>query len=178
MSRVRRRARAFTLLELMCMLSAASIVLSVLGKLLVDGIYLERIAGERADRLAVVDTMIERLRADALGATAATWNQSETGATVTLRTCCDGGRQQVDWVFRGDDVVRRVDGREADGFQAKRVRFAARIEQGSRFDILVVEMAVRPPARARSNRPRILSEPVLLPRSTLSAASTLPEPNP
>jgi len=166
--------RAFTLIELMAALSAAAIILSVLGKLLVDGIYLQRIAGERLDRLAVVDTMIERLRADALGAAANAWDPNAPSPTLTLLACDGARREHIEWIFRGGNVIRRVDAHETDGFRASRVRFAARIDRGDRFDVLVVTMTVQPPARAHSRPPREFSEPVLLPGGTASAADAGP----
>lgn len=164
MIRPRPQTRAFMLLELMFAISVASIIFFALGKLLLDGIYLQRIAAQRANRLAVTQALTERLRADALGAVAYAWNERESASTLKLHTYADGSHRQVDWVFRGDQVVRRADDRDAGGFRTERLRFYAQIERNTHADILALELIVCPPARSRHSSPRSSSERVLLPR--------------
>jgi type II secretory pathway pseudopilin PulG len=168
MSRSRRHVRAFTLVELMFVISAASIALFVLGKLLIDGIYLQRIAGERANRLAVLESMVETLRADALVASGYTLTENENGPTLALRTYAEGSYRRVEWAFQGDHVLRRVDGREAGRFAAPRVCLAARLEHGARFDILALQTTVSPPPRSSRKSPRTYAERLLLPRCAAS----------
>ena len=164
MIRPRRQIRAFTLLELIFAIAVAMLIVAVLGKLLLDGIYLQRIAWERSSRVAIAGALTDRLRADALGAIAHTWEEDATGATLSLFTCADGARRQVQWVFGSDDVLRRVDGREAGSFRAERLGFSAQIERKEQADLLMLDLIVSPPARARRRSPWISSECVLLRR--------------
>ncbi len=164
MTRPCRQIRAFTLVELIFAIAVAMVITAVLGKLLLDGIYLQRIAWERANRVAIAGALTDRLRADAAGAVSHTWEEDAAGATLSLLTCSDGTRRQVQWVFRPDDVLRRVDGREAGRFSVERLRFSAQLEQYERADLLVLDLIVSPPARARKMPPRTTSECVLLRR--------------
>ncbi len=164
MIRPRRQIRAFTLLELLIAIAVAMLIIAVLGKLLLDGIYLQRIAWERSTRMAIAGALTDRLRADAMGAVAHSWEEDAAGTTLSLLTCADGARRQVQWVFGQDNVVRRVDGREAGSFHAERLRFSAQLERYERADLLVLDLIVSPPARARHRLPRTSSECVLLRR--------------
>jgi type II secretory pathway pseudopilin PulG len=164
MSRPRRPIRAFTLLELLLAIAVSMLILAVLGKLLLDGIYLQRLAWERTTRSAVSGALIQRLRADALGAAAHTCEERTSGLTLDLLTCIDGQPQQVRWVFERDDVLRRADGCDAGSFCAERLQFAAHVEPQARGDLLVLDLTVSPPARARHRPPLTFSQYVLLPQ--------------
>ena len=134
MSRPRRQVRAVMLLELMLAIAVAMVVIAVLGKLLLDGIYLQRIAWERASRVAIADALTDRLRADALGTISHTWGRNASGLTLRLQGCADGSPQRVQWVFGQDEVLRSVDGREAGSFSAERLSFSTQVERPSRGD--------------------------------------------
>ncbi len=164
MIRGHRHHPAYVLLELMFTLALVTVIVFVLGKLVLDGIYLQRIAGEHANRCAVTAALTERLRADALGAIAYTWTEDAAGLTLMLSTYADGSHRQVRWVFRRDEALRIAGGRDAGGFSAERLQFSARIEADEQFDTLAVEFVVPPPARALRKSPRVFSEHVLLPR--------------
>jgi type II secretory pathway pseudopilin PulG len=162
----RHQIRAFTLLELMVTIAVAMVIIAVLGKLLLDGIYLQRIAWERANRLAISGALTDRLHADALGAVAQVCEADDPTLTLKLLTYADSTSQHVQWVFRPDEVLRRVDGREAESFRAERLRFSAHVEEGARADLLVLDLIVSPPARSWRRPPRTSTEHVLLPRQT------------
>lgn len=178
MIRPRRQVCAFTLLELLLAIGTAMVIVSVLSKLLLDGIYLQRITWERANRTAIASALTDRLRADVLGATTHTWEQSAASATLLLLTWADGARRQVQWVFGTDDVTRRVDGREAGSFRAERLGFSAQIERKEHADLLVLVLTVHPPARVRRGHPRTTSECVLLPQPSAAPADGEPELKP
>ena len=178
MNRLRRQPRSFTLLGALFAISASAIILSVLGKLLLDGMYLQRIAAERSNRLAVMDSLTERLRADALGATAYAWDEGESTQTLKLCPCADGAQHHVDWIFEGGDVLRRVDGCEAGGFHATRVGLTARVERSARCDVLILDVTVFPPTHSRSPEPRNYAQCVLLPRQMDTSVSTAGEQQP
>jgi type II secretory pathway pseudopilin PulG len=175
-SQGRRHQRAWVLLELVLTLALVGVIVFVLGKLVLDGIYLQRIAGEYANRLAVTAALTERLRADALGAVAYTWTENTAGPMLMLSTYADGSHRQVLWVFRSDDVRRIAEGRDVGGFSAERLQFSARIEPGEKSDRLVLELIVPPPARAWRKSPHLSTVYVLLPREALAAANTRQEP--
>jgi len=163
---IRRQIRAFTLVELLIVVSAVAGTLFVLGKLLVDGIYLQRTAAEHANRVAVTQALTRRLRADALGATARAWGEDASGLSLKLVTYADGAPHQAHWAFERERAVRRVDGCEAGLFFAERLQFSAHITQRARSDVLVLDLIVTPPARAWSRSPRTHSEYVLIPRES------------
>jgi type II secretory pathway pseudopilin PulG len=164
MSRSRCPLRAFILVELLVAIAVSMVIIAVLGKLLLDGMYLQRIAWERTSRNAVADALADRLRADALGAAGHNWIADDCGLTLNLLTCAAGSPQNVEWRFAPESVVRRVEHREAGSFEAERLRFAARIEPNERADLLLLDLIVSPPERARYARPRIWSQCVFLPR--------------
>ena len=62
MSRPPTRRPAFLLTELLAMLVLGTALLVILGKLTVEILYLQRIAAEHADRVAVMDSLSRRLR--------------------------------------------------------------------------------------------------------------------
>jgi type II secretory pathway component PulJ len=177
MSAMIRRTRAFTLVELMLAIPIMLIVMFVLGKLVIDGIYLQRIATQQANRQTVITALMNRLRADALGAAVYEW--SETGGrTLTLSTSASGAPRRVCWTFGKDDVRRTEDGRDAGSFAAERLHFDPSIENGSRSDVLTLDLAVDPPSRAHQRKPLVFSEKVLLPPRGAAGATAEQESAP
>lgn len=163
MTRGRPQNRGFTLVELIIVIAAVGGTLFVLGKLLLDGIYLQRVAAQHANQVAVTDALTKRLRADALGAAACAWEDGPSGPTLLLHTYAEGRLSPVQWTFEPNRVIRRDAGREAGLFDAERLGFAARCETTAGSSVLALDLLVAPPARAAGRPPRLATTYVLLP---------------
>ena len=160
------RRRGFTLLELIFMLTAAALVLLVIDKLFLDGLYLQRVAAERENRAAIVTSLVERLRTDALGATAYSWKLEGDGGTLVLTTPGTETAPTIEWIFRNDEIRRRANGCDAGAFAAERLSFEAALEPGDRADLLVLELIVAPPEQSHLTKPQTSAVRVLLPERT------------
>ena len=158
--------RGFTLVEMLFAVSALLIMMLVLSKMLVDGIYMQRIAGERVNRGATVAAITQRLRADAIGAVDYKMTAQGNADLLTLSTYLDGMRREVQWIFQVENVLRLVDGHELDGYANERLLVSVALEPGTLHDILELKLTVVPPSRSRGHTPRISTEQILLPRAT------------
>lgn len=164
--------RGFMLLELLFMLTIAAIVLLLLDKMFLDGLYLNRLAVERENRTATTESLVERLRADALGATDYAWEPA--GAAGTLQLTCvgaTGDAARIEWIFQGDEIRRLEDGRDAGVYSATRLGFRCALQRGARADLLALELIVAPPDRPQHRDPRITEARVLLPAKSREDAN-------
>lgn len=157
--------RGFLLLELVIVVVLAAGVLWILSKLLIDGLYLQRIAGQHVARVGVVDALTRRIRTDALSAIGYGWRVAEREATLVLSGRAGGSTSEVRYVFEPDRVVRSERSGESVTWQRERLRFAARTERGPQADILYVDFIELPPPRATVLPDRRFSVSVLLPRA-------------
>jgi prepilin-type N-terminal cleavage/methylation domain-containing protein len=176
MTTTARRNQAFTLVEVVIAIAVVTIILAVLGKFLIDGMYLQRVATQRADRTAIIDALMRRLNADALGATRYDWVDGPSGPTLTLKTVGDGSVRDVRYVFERDRVIRYEAGRESGVFGADRLQFDARLDFGYRWDTLVVDLMVAPPARAHWRPARITTRRILLPHASAPSRQMSSQP--
>jgi len=159
------RRPAYLLVELVIAIGVVSLVVAVLGKLLTDGIYLQRVAGQHANHLALISALRGRLHTDALGAVAYSWDERPDGPALSLVTFADGQEEHVRWTFLREAAMRCVDGRDAGGFAAERLEFSARVEPGARCDTLVAELIIPPAARGLHKNPHVYCVHVPLPAS-------------
>jgi hypothetical protein len=139
------RPRGIVLVELLAAISAGMIAAALTADLLLDALYLQRAVIARADRAAIMADLIAQLDADALAATAATWD----GTTLALDTLTPAGRQDVHYVIAADNVTRTAGEGESRLWQALRLEFAAEIERGPQGQVLRLDFTEQPGPRAR-----------------------------
>jgi hypothetical protein len=155
------------------LIGLAAALLAILTSISLDGIYLMRIAGEHAHRMAVIDSLAGRLRQDALAVQANRWD----GATLVLLAPATPSTQRLEYEFNPEQVTRLENGSPTHTWSAPRLGFAARVERGPRGDLLTIQCIERPPARAIALPHRTFSVSLLLParkddsRSTQSGVS-------
>jgi len=155
------RRSGFVLIELLAVILLGVIVISIAGKLLVDSLYLLRIAGDHADRVAVMDTLEQHLREDTLSADSYDWD----GAALRLSERINGEDTLVSYFVEADHVLRTSSRSAALTWSAARLQIAARVEHGPRLDSLLLEFVERPPKRATGSPNREFTVSILLPAS-------------
>jgi hypothetical protein len=133
---------AFMLGEMLTVLVIGIIVGGVMAKLVIDAIYLQRVAGQRLDRAAVRAALSARLRQDAAVATAYSWDGR------SLRLTNSAGGSIVDYEIADDEITRRSEGAQTHGWRATRLRFAADLKRGQRRDLFCLACDDQPPPRA------------------------------
>ena len=157
--------RCFLLVELMIVIALGTGVIWILGKLLLDGQYLHRIAGQHQARVGTMDTLTDQLRDDALSTVTYEWQPSEQGGTLAVWH--DRGRSAsvARYAFETTQVTRTDASGLSDTWETERLRFAAQIEPGPCADVLQVDFIELPPRRAMSLPNRCFSISILLPRA-------------
>lgn len=134
--------RAFVLIELLSFVILASMLLTVIWKLMVDSVYVQRMAAQYAHRTGAMDAMLRTLRSDTIQAGAYCWD----GATLTLTEIADEPGTVV-FKFVSGRARRLSGGAETCVWQAPRLRFEARVLQGEVGDVLEVIFIEDPPPR-------------------------------
>lgn len=157
------------MLELIFMLTAAALVLFVLNKLLLDGLYLQRVADERINRTSLIDDLVERLRRDALQAAGHAWRSEPNRAALTFEIPTHAAVEHVEWIFRPNEIARRVNGCDSSAFSAARLSFEACLEAKMLADLLHLKFVVQPPERSRLTKPRVSEVRILLNREGVSS---------
>lgn len=155
------RLRGFMLVEIIGVLALGLALAGILGKLVIDAIYLQRIAAEHANRVAVMDSLTRSLRRDALAAVAYEWDASR----LNLRTVTGDGPADVVYTLEPEGVQRILGSREDRVWRSLRLRFAWGREQGPRGDVLLLDLIETPPARAAALPGRTYTVPFGLPAS-------------
>ena len=158
-----RRDRAFTLLEVLLAATTLVVVVFLLGKLFVDGLYLQRVAADRSDRDAAIAALVDQLRYDALGASKYSWIDGEESDMLTLSTYADGAPRVVRYEIAPKLIRRFEGGNETGAFAAHRLEFAASASPGRYADVLDLELTPPPPPRAYHSAPRVVTESIVLP---------------
>lgn len=169
MNRTQTHQCGFMLLELIFMLTAAALVLFVLNKLLLDGLYLQRVADERINRASLIDGLVERLRRDALQAAGHAWRSEPNRAALTFEIPTHAAVERVEWIFRPTEITRRVNNCDFSAFSASRLSFEARLEAEMLADLLHLKFVVQPPERSRLTKPRVSEIRILLSRESGSS---------
>ncbi len=162
-SKMRSVRRAILLVEVLMVMVIVVVLVGLLFKLVIDAMYLQRIAAQHAARVATMDSLTRRLQRDAL----ATTRYDQHLNTLTLRTLAAAGGSSVSYTIE-PEFVRRV---QADGddreWRAERLRFDWHIEHGARGDVLILAFTELPPPRA-----------TILPNRSYPAAFGLPRAQP
>jgi hypothetical protein len=165
--------RGFLLVHVILMLPLAALVLLILGQLMLDALYLQRVAIQHANIVAVGDSLTQQLRQDAWAARS--YRRSED--SITLSTVGPDGARPITYTFEPADVRRTAPGGDERAWHCWRLRFDWRIESGPRGDVLVLEQLEAPPPRATAVLPRSFPTTFLLPPIE-SPAGAPEEPGP
>ncbi len=170
MSRPARQfARPALLLVQVLALTALMVVLgALLSRVMLDLVRVHRLAGEHADRIAVMDTLDKQLRHDLRTAERITIN----GDTLTLHIRGPAGSALLHYQFTPVTITRSVDpappdpfsGPAATEYRARRLRFAWQLEPAPHGGLLQLRFIEEPPPHRR------------LPDRTYSTALWLPAP--
>jgi hypothetical protein len=143
MNRRTLRPRAFILSELIGVVTLTTLVLLVLTRLVNDAVYMQRVASDHADRVAVMDTVTTRLNRDLAAASVYHWDGTDT---LVLRGTSTSQSTNVSYVFSNDLVRRQVDDRSQE-WRTRRLSFAARLAYGPSGDVLELDFIAQPPPR-------------------------------
>lgn len=136
-----RRRRAVTLVEVLGALAVGTVLLTLLGKIVVDAIRFQHRAVAHADRVAIMDTLGRRLHDDLLAATACAFKDGQ----LTVTRLADAGRLDVKYAI-GPDLVRRTanDDQESE-WRAPGLTYECVVARGPRGAILTVRFIEQPP---------------------------------
>jgi hypothetical protein len=148
------------LVELLLALVPAALVLGVLILVTNDAIRLNRRADWHAQRMTAMDTLHDRLSADALAAAACRWT---AGAAAELMLRGSDGAS-VRYAFAPDRVTRFVDGAPASVWSARRLAFRAQVVQGGRGALLMVAFIEQRPEHSDLLFDRTFVASVVLPQ--------------
>jgi hypothetical protein len=163
--------RSFLLTEVIALLAVGVILLAFLAKFVADAIYLQQLAAQHGNRIAVMDALSHRLRGDALAAT----NYEYDGTALTLRLANGSGPSEVTYILTPDIVRRTTTSGEETEWESRRLEFVWRIEWGSRADVLLLDFIEVPPPRRTELPPQTFSASFVLPhglaRPTASTGS-------
>lgn len=137
------RKRAYLLVHVVTMLPIAALLLLVLGRLLLDSLYLQRVAAEHSRIVATGADLMRRLRADAL----ATTRWSLSGEALRIDAFLPDGRTPIEYRFAQDHIVRVAASSGERHWSAPRLQFVWRVETGGTGSVLWIELNETPPAR-------------------------------
>jgi hypothetical protein len=165
MRRSAHKHRGYVLGQMLIIVGLALLLLALLGKLLVDSIYLQRIAAEHAQRVSTVDSLTRQLRSDALGTMA--YMCDATGITLDMGDAA--GHSRVRYAIEPETVRRVTSAGDERVWSARRLGFAWRIEPGPYGDVLYVEFRAQPPPRASDVLTRSYSTAIGLPCAAAAA---------
>lgn len=132
--------RAFLLVELVCCVGAAALLVAICFYLFASVVYMQRLAAQHADRTAAVDHLGRRLRADLLSA--------ERVSFENARLMLIGASHTIEYRIEAGRVLRLDSGRESECWQAPRLSFAARLDTGENGALLLIDCIETPPPQA------------------------------
>lgn len=135
-----RSPRAFLMVELLSGLVAGLLLIGICSYLFADSLYLQRIAAQHADRVAVVEHLSRELRDDV--AAAGDWRFSDSRLELQ---CADA---TVTYDVSPTLVRRSVDGKQTHTWSATRLTFDARLQTEVRGNLFTLDFAETPPTKA------------------------------
>jgi prepilin-type N-terminal cleavage/methylation domain-containing protein len=152
---IRTWRRGITLVELLAVMAAGSVLVSVAITAFVAVIRNDRRFAERLDAQQSQTELCDRMRRDVHAATEAAWDE----ATATLHLASAGGLQ-VDYAFTPGRCVRREalrdddEGRLAGVYRLRpRTEWSASVSEAAGHTLVRIGLAApRPGARAEVNR--------------------------
>lgn len=161
-----RRRRAVSLVELLAVFLLAGPLLLVLGRVVVDALYVQRLAAQHADQVAVMDSLSRRLRQDALACAAWNWDADR----LTLVMEAEAGPAEVVYTLEPGRIARRRPDGQQHEWRSRRLGFAWRLDSGPGGALLVIEFVQERPPRASRVLPRTFAVSLLLPPGGPAAA--------
>jgi hypothetical protein len=147
------------LTQVLLMLPLAGVLLTILGTLTVDILYMQRVAAQHANMAAIADNLVRQLRADTRAAT----SYARDGDRLDLEVLTRDGVQRVTYTVAGEYLQRRGPNGADTTWQYYRLEFAWRVEDGPRGDVLWLELRELPPPRKTAVLPRSFTTSFLLP---------------
>ncbi|MEW6251184.1 MAG: hypothetical protein AB1716_11090 [Planctomycetota bacterium] len=156
---MRRVRPAFALVHMLAVLPIAALLLMLLGRLIIDAIYVQRLAAEHLEFVTLQDDLLTALRRDACAAT----GYVEDGDSLVLRTAGPRGPEIVTYTVEPQSARRTRPGETERIWQSRRLRFGWHIERGPRGHVLWLTLEQTPPARRTAVLPHSLTATVLLP---------------
>ena len=171
MNRRRHPARGFMLVHVITTLPLAAMLLLLLGKLVLDALYVQRVASEHARIVDVSEGLARSLRQDALGAT--TWRLSD--GLLRIETTTKSGPASVEYQLSTERIRRSTPGMADQSWAAPRLQFKWRVEDGPRGSVLWLDLSERAPARKVGVLTDSVVAGVLLPSRTRPLAALAEE---
>lgn len=156
-----RRRRALLLIEFLFVLLPSVIVFGLMMFLIVDFIRIQRLAGEHASRMAVVDSLSVKLHDDIASARGVGWVASEDGAAVLSLSSIDGTR--ILYRFDSTRVSRMVTDVADNIWSAPRLGFACAVQAGTLGRLMHLTLEELPPPPNSALPPRRFLKTFVLP---------------
>lgn len=147
-----RRRRALLLIEFLFVLLPSVIVFGLMMFLIVDFITIQRLAGEHASRMAIVDSLSAKLRDDIASARGVGWVASDDGSAVLSLSAIDGER--ILYRFDSTRVSRLVTDVADNVWSAPRLGFACAVQTGTLGRMLRLTLEELPPPPNSALPPR------------------------
>lgn len=170
----RPRRHGYLLVELLLVIAIAAILLTIMGKLILDAIYLQRIATQHLHRMAQIEQAVETMRRDACAALASGWETDGESARLTLVNETDPARETIEYRIEAARISRWERGRQSHAWEAPRLTFRGGFETGATHGLFVLTCEERPPPRATTLPLRTFEISVLTPiDATAKPADTL-----
>lgn len=156
-----RLRRALLLGEFLFVLLPSMIVFGLMMVMIVDFLRIQRLARDHDSRMAAVDSLATRLRADITSADHVAWAKTEIGAgKLIVSNLMDG---QVAYRFEPDRVTRVVGEIESDVWSATRLHFGCNYILGESGSLLLLMLEELPPPPNSALAPRKYARTFLLP---------------
>lgn len=153
------RVRAYLLAQVLLMLPLAGVLLLLLGTLLVDMLYVQRVAAEHANLTAITDHLTRQLRADVCACT----HYDLAGDDLTLHLLTRAGPQPVVYTLRPQLIRRRGPDGADSAWSYHRLAFTWHLDDGPLTDLLWLDFRELLPARKTAVLPRSYTTSFLLP---------------
>lgn len=155
-----RGKRSFALIELAAAIALGLILSAALAGVIVNGIYVSRLALSRTTRSICVDSMVRQLHVDAIAARSCAWGWVGDEYALELRTTVEDEPASVAWRF-GHDLIRRIaDGAVTGEWRQDRLNYDPRVGDEPLLELAIVEA---PPPRRALASPRVTTVVIPLP---------------
>ncbi|HEY3242991.1 MAG TPA: hypothetical protein VGM03_06525 [Phycisphaerae bacterium] len=145
----------YLLVEALLVVGVGAALIFGLGKLALDGLTIQRLTSEHANRLATLDNLSTQLRRDALSAVG--YRRQAQGLDL------QSADQVIQYTVAPAVVTRTAGGAVTHVWQYGRLSFSLNIESGPDGDVVLVDGHERPHRKAIALSERTFSLSTLLP---------------
>ncbi len=163
-----RRRRALLLIEFLFVLLPSVIVFGLMMFLIVDFITIQRLAGEHASRMTVVDSLSAKLRDDIASSRNVGCVVSEDGTAVLSLSSIDN--ESIIYRFDPERVSRSVSEVADNIWSAPRLGFACAMRSGAAGRLLQLSLEELPPPPNSALPPRRFVMTFVLPAAQAPGA--------